>query len=98
MGAGPKVVAAAREFVVEVIEIPQVAKDRYFVLERMTGGPLRLVDDFVAPHSPWKFDGEGLTDELLPVCKVRSDARFRHHPLNPRDLRRSEIAGIVLVL
>jgi hypothetical protein len=52
MGGGPKVVAAGREFVVEVIEIPQVAKNRYFVLESMAGGALRLVDDFVARHEP----------------------------------------------
>jgi hypothetical protein len=53
MGPGPKVVAAGREFIVEVIEIPQVAKDRYLVLEKMAGGTFRLVDDFVTPNSPW---------------------------------------------
>ena len=50
MGPGPKVAAAGREFIVEVIEIPQVAKDRYFVLEKMPDGMLRLVDDFVTSH------------------------------------------------
>jgi hypothetical protein len=52
MWPGPKVVAAAREFVVEAIEIPQVAKDRYFVAEKTLDGSLRLVDDFVVAHKP----------------------------------------------
>jgi hypothetical protein len=49
-GPGPKVVAPGREFVVAVIEIPQVSKHRYFVLEKMTDGTLRLADDFVMPE------------------------------------------------
>jgi hypothetical protein len=52
LGPGPKVVAADREFMVEVIEIPQVAKDRYFVLEKIAGGALRLIDDFVISNDP----------------------------------------------
>lgn len=39
--------AGGREFIVEVMEIPQAAKDRYFVLEKTDGKALRLVDDFV---------------------------------------------------
>jgi hypothetical protein len=69
MGPGPKVVAAGREFIVEVIEIPQVAKDRYFVLERMAGGTLRLVDDFVTPHNQgaafWAIASIRLVDDRL---------------------------------
>jgi hypothetical protein len=53
LGPGPKVTAAGREFVVEWIEIPQVGKDRYFVLEKKPGGSLRLVDDFVIVHERW---------------------------------------------
>jgi hypothetical protein len=68
-GGGPKVVAAAREFVVEVIEIPQVAKERYFVLEKMSGGTLRLVDDFVAPRSSrslfWAIESIRLVEDKL---------------------------------
>jgi hypothetical protein len=52
MGAGPHVVGSGREFVVQVIEIPQVAKDRYFVLEKLAGGTFRVADDFVTARDP----------------------------------------------
>ena len=52
MGPAPKVVADAREFIVEVIEIPQVSKDRYLVAEKLADGTLQLVDDFVIRHGP----------------------------------------------
>jgi hypothetical protein len=68
-GGGPKVVATAREFVVEVIEIPRVAKERYFVLEKMSGGTLRLVDDFVARRSNrslfWAIESIRLVEDKL---------------------------------
>ena len=51
-GAGPKVAADGREFLVETLEIPQVDKERYFVLEKVRGGRLRLVDDFVEVIDP----------------------------------------------
>jgi hypothetical protein len=69
MGPGPKVAAGGREFIVEVIEIPQVAKDRYFVLEKMRGGALRLVDDFVTPRGRrsafWAVSSVRLVDDRL---------------------------------
>lgn len=49
---GENIVAADREFYVEVIEIPQVAKQRYFVLEKLAGGTFHLADDFVALCDP----------------------------------------------
>jgi hypothetical protein len=52
MGSRSNVVGAGREFFVEVIEIPQVAKERYFVLEKLAGGAFHLADDFVTPHRP----------------------------------------------
>ena len=39
--------AEDRGWWVDVVEIPQAAKDRYFVLEKTNGKALRLVDDFV---------------------------------------------------
>jgi hypothetical protein len=69
MGPGPKVVAAGREFVVVVLEIPRVSKDRYFVVEEMADRTLRLVDDFVTPHSPsssyWAISSIRLVDGRL---------------------------------
>ncbi|SCB54578.1 hypothetical protein GA0061098_102814 [Bradyrhizobium shewense] len=52
MASGENVVAAGREFAVRFMEIPQVAKERYFVLEKLAGGTFRLVDDFVAERDP----------------------------------------------
>lgn len=52
MASGDDVVAAGREFSVRSIEIPQVAKERYFVLEKLAGGTFRLADDFVAQRDP----------------------------------------------
>jgi hypothetical protein len=46
-GPGPSVKSASRQFVVSMIEIPRVSKDRWLVLEQMERGRLRLVDDFV---------------------------------------------------
>jgi hypothetical protein len=46
-GGGQQVTSATRQFLVEDVEIPRAAKSRIFVLERMDGGRLRLVDDFV---------------------------------------------------
>ena len=53
MGPGPVVAATDRAFLVEFIEIPKTGKDRYFVLEKLNDGRLRLVDDFVAQHTGW---------------------------------------------
>jgi hypothetical protein len=52
MWRGDDVVAAGREFAVQLMEIPQVAKERYFVLEKLAGGKYRLADDFVAQRDP----------------------------------------------
>jgi hypothetical protein len=52
MGSDESVVVAGREFAVRSIEIPQVAKERYFVIEKLAGGRFRLADDFVAPRDP----------------------------------------------
>lgn len=51
-GPGPKVESAEGQFLVETIEIPQVGKSRYFVLEQLDKGNLVLVDDFVASDKP----------------------------------------------
>jgi hypothetical protein len=87
MNPGPKVVAAGREFVVEVIEIPQVAKDRYFVLENLTGGTLRLVDDFVTPHSHGTaflaIPSVHLVDDRL-IYSDRDSKIVRETPLAPQ--------------
>src|SRR5215510_3994602 len=69
IGTGPKVAAEGREFIVEVIEIPQASKDRYFVLEKMTDGSLRLVDDFVTSHKAssafWAISSIRFVDDRL---------------------------------
>jgi len=60
MGPGPRVPAAAgREFIVELIEIPQAAKDRYFVLEKTGDKALRLVDDFVMASRYYEMKPRG---------------------------------------
>jgi hypothetical protein len=46
-GGAAQVTSATRQFLAEDVEIPRAAKNRFFVLERMDGGRLRLVDDFV---------------------------------------------------
>lgn len=51
LGGGPAVNADGREFLVASVEIPTrpaVDKNRYFVLEKLPGGRLKLVDDFVS--------------------------------------------------
>jgi hypothetical protein len=87
MGAGPKVSATGREFIVEVIEIPRVAKDRYLVLERMAGAPLRLVDDFVMPRGVgsayWAVTSVRLVDDRL-VYSDRNSKIVRETPVAPK--------------
>jgi hypothetical protein len=73
MGSGPKDAATGREFIVEVIEIPQAAKDRYFVLEKMAGGALRLVDDFVRPRGRWSAFGAISSIRLVDDRLVYTD-------------------------
>lgn len=49
-GGGPKVVSPARELLVSSIEIPSrppAVRFRFFVLEKLSDGSLRLVDDFI---------------------------------------------------
>jgi hypothetical protein len=86
MGPGPKVVAAGREFIVEVIEIPRVSKDRYFVLEKMADRTLRLVDDFVTPHGPssiyWAISSVRLVDGKLVYSDHQSKI-VRETPMAP---------------
>jgi hypothetical protein len=73
LGPGPKVAATGREFVVGVIEIPQVGKDRYFVLEKKVGGSLRLVDDFVIAHKRWSAYSAISSIRLIDETLVYSD-------------------------
>jgi hypothetical protein len=86
IGPGPKVVAAGREFIVEVIEVPRVSKDRYFVPEKMTDGTLRLVDDFVTSHGPnsayWAISSIRLVDGSL-VYSDRQSKIVRKTPVPP---------------
>jgi hypothetical protein len=54
-GGGPEVRANGREFLVSSVEIPTrpaMDKNRYFVLEKLAGGNLKLVDDFVSSGFP----------------------------------------------
>jgi hypothetical protein len=87
VGPGPKVAADGREFTVEVIEIPQVAKDRYFVLEKMTDGALHLVDDFVMSRGSWSAFGAissiRLVDDRL-VYADRASKVVRETPAPPQ--------------
>jgi hypothetical protein len=78
-GGGPvlKVAATGREFLVEFIEIPQVAKDRYLVLERMAGGALHLIDDFVVPNEPWSVYRPIWSIHLVDDQLVYSDRNSR---------------------
>jgi hypothetical protein len=84
MGYGPKVAATDREIIVDVIEIPQVEKDRYFVLERVAGGGLHLIDDFVTPHKRWSIYDPiwsiRLVDERL-IYADRSSMVVRETPV-----------------
>jgi len=95
MGPGPKVVAAGREFIVEFIEIPQVStggyfpqvsKGRYFILEKMVDGTLRLVDDFVIQHPAssafWAISSVRLVDNRL-VYSDRQSKIVRETPIAP---------------
>jgi hypothetical protein len=86
MGPGPNVVAVGREFVVKVIEMPQVAKDRYFVLEKLAGGTFRLADDFVASQDPRSafaaISSIRLVDDRL-VYSDRSGKVVRETPTMP---------------
>jgi hypothetical protein len=77
LGPGPKVTAAGRELVVEWIEIPQVGKDRYFVLERKAGGSLRLVDDFVIVHERSSAYWAISTIHLVGETLVYSDSNSK---------------------
>jgi hypothetical protein len=82
MGPGPRVTAAAgREFIVEVIEIPQAAKDlekdRYFVLEKTSEKALRLVDDFVTASRYYEMKPRG----SIRVIVFRALTNFLGRPL-----------------
>jgi hypothetical protein len=67
-------------------EIPRVLKDRYFVLEKMADGTLRLVDDFVTPHGPnstyWAISSIRLVDGRL-VYSDRQSTIARETPMAP---------------
>ena len=85
LGPGPKVTAAGREFVVEWIEIPQVGKDRYFVLEKKPGGSLRLVDDFVIAHQPGS--------PFRPISSIRLvDDRLVYSDRESKTVRETSVA------
>ena len=86
VGGVLRVAATGREFLVEFIEIPQVAKERYFVLERMAGGALHLIDDFVMPHDPWSV--------YRPIWSIRLvDDRLVYSDRNSRVLRETPAAA-----
>jgi hypothetical protein len=84
ISSGPKVAATGREIIVEEIEIPQVEKDRYFVVERVAGGGFRLIDDFVTPHKRWSIYRPiwsiRLVDERL-IYADRSSIVLRETPV-----------------
>ncbi|MBR0850948.1 hypothetical protein JQ543_24615 [Bradyrhizobium diazoefficiens] len=85
MGSGDDVVAAGREFTVHSVEIPQVAKERYFVLEKLAGGRFRLADDFVAPRDPGSA--------FAPISSVRlADDRLVYVDRNGRVVRETPVA------
>ena len=86
MGSGPKVAGTGREFLVQTIEIPRVGKERYFILEKLPGGKLKLVDDFVHaqdPHSPayWGVQSINLVGDTL-IYTDRNSKKVRETNLN----------------
>ena len=92
-GVGPvlKVGAAGREFIVGSIEIPQAAKERYFVVERMAGGALHLIDDFVVSHEPgWVIDryGPSVSSTTGWSIRIATQGSCAKRP-PPRDLNPS---------
>jgi hypothetical protein len=75
-GPGPSVKSTARQFVVSMIEIPKVSKDRWLVSEQMDGGQLHLVDDFVRAM-PADEDSAIMTIDFIEDALIYSDARAR---------------------
>lgn len=85
MASGKDVVASGREFAVRVIEIPQVAKERYFVLEKLAGGTFRLADDFVAQCDPGSA--------YAPISSIHLvDDRLVYADRNGRVVRETPVA------
>lgn len=85
MASGENVVAAGREFAVKSIEIPQVAKERYFVLEKLAGGTFRLADDFVARRDPGSA--------FAPISSIHLvDDRLVYTDRNGRIVRETPVA------
>lgn len=84
MASLERVVGGGREFVVESIEIPQVAKERYFVLEKLAGGAFRLADDFVARRDPGSA--------LEPISSIQLvDDRLVYIDRNGRIVRETSV-------
>jgi len=85
MGGGADVIAVGREFTVRFVEIPQVAKERYFVLERLPGGTLRVADDFVVHRDPGSA--------FAPISSIRLvDDRLVYADRNGRIVREAPLA------
>lgn len=85
MASGENVVAAGREFAVRFMEIPQVAKERYFVLEKLPGGTFRLADDFVAQRD--------LGSAFAPISSIHLvDNKLVYADRNGRVVRETPVA------
>jgi hypothetical protein len=85
MASGENVITAGREFVVRFMEIPQVAKERYFVLEKLAGGAFRLADDFVAQRDPGSA--------YAPISSIHVvDDRLVYADRNGRVVRETPVA------
>jgi len=85
MGGGEDVVATGREFTVRFIEIPQVSKERYFVLEKLAGERFRLADDFLVHRDPGSA--------FAPISSIRLvDDKLVYADRNGRIIRETPLA------
>jgi hypothetical protein len=78
IGGGPKVVSPALEFLVSSVEIPTrppAEKFRYFVLEKLQDGTLRLVDDFVGGGFPRIAEVHVLDSKLVYFSRDKAVVR-----------------------
>jgi hypothetical protein len=86
MSSGPKVAADIRRFRAQIIEIPRVAKERYFVAEEIEDGKFRLVDDFVIRRNAsgyWPATAIRLEGDKL-IYTDKDSAVVRETKLAPR--------------
>lgn len=83
-----RVISTGRVFVVEHVEIPRVDKDRIFVLERLSNGALRLVDDFISPTQPFERGlaevhcGDGKLVYFSREKKVLRETNYEAEPVD----------------